>query len=458
MGTEYKVVISKDRLSAELVLDLQQEGLSMTKSELVAVLKEEKVICGLKMDVLNQIAENPHSIQYPVVVAAGEPGKSGENAYLRNELDNKNFPDQKVFSFRSVVQIPSVRQGQLLATLIPAQNGIPGTDVLGNSIPVKPGRPLKVRAGNNVVFEAGKYYAACDGQVSITKSMIAVNPVFEVRGDLDLRTGNIDFVGNIVIKGNIPSGYEVKAGGDIWVDGLVEAASLHAEGNIVIKGGVAGALKGSLTAGGSVQANYLNQANVKASQDIIVKTSILHSKLTAGGNVDCKSGTIIGGMVSAGRDIQVKDLGNELFTKTELAVGWDPALEKAEIEMIKEIETAKANIKKLTEIEMKLAEIGRLAGKLTPEQQQLLGKQQTTRRKIESGLLEQMDELRLLHLEKQDRMNSCLFVYERVFPNTKVYFGKYALLTNQLYKNVKFLLDQSEISILPFVNSEKVHY
>lgn len=454
---EYEVKLSKDRVTAELVLNIQEVDIPCSVNDLMNILKEEKVLYGIKIDVLEQIAKDPKSVDYPVKVAAGVPKTDGIDSYLQNEIQNTSLPDQKIFNFRSVMHIPSVKQGQLLATMVPAFEGTPGKDVTGQLIPAKPGRPLKIKAGNNVLFESGKFYSMLDGQVSITNKSISVNPVFEVKGDLDLRTGNIDFVGNIIIRGNVPSGYELKAGGDIWVYGLVEAATLNAEGNIIIQGGVAGAMKGSITAGGNVQVNYLNQAIVKAGQDVNVKSSILHSKVTVGGNVDCKAGTIIGGIISAGRNIFVKDLGNELFTKTELAIGWNPLLEKTEIELIESIENSKGNIKKLTEIEGKLAGLSKHTGKLTDEQQQMISKQRATRMSFESSLLQMMDELKILQAEKQDRLNSSLFVVDKVYPNTKVYFGKYALLTNQIYRKVMFRLENSEISIHSYEVPEKVH-
>lgn len=455
MVNVFEVKLAKDRLRASLDLQDPEKMNLVTLNSLSDLLMENKITVGIKHDVLESIAANPYSITYPITVAEGKPAVNGADAYLRNEIREMNNADKEAFNFRVVLHIPSVTKGQLLATEIPAGEGINGLDVTGRQIPGRNGRPLKIKAGNNVFYKAGEFYSILDGKVSITNKSISVNPVFEVKGDLDLKTGNLDFVGNITINGNVPSGYELKAGGDIWVHGIVEAASLQAAGNIIIQGGVAGGMKGSITAGGNVLVNYLNQANVKAGQDVIVKTSILHSRVTAGGNVDCKTGTLIGGTVSAGRNIFVKGLGNELYTKTELAVGWDPMLEKSENEMIQTIENAKENIKKLTEIEVKLAEIVKQSGKFTEEQQRMISKQRATRQSIENSLLELTDELNILLFEKQDRLKSTLNVFDKVFPNTKVYFGKYAQVTNQVYKQVSFSLENSEIRILPLSKPEK---
>ncbi|HAQ06189.1 MAG TPA: hypothetical protein DCR24_01120 [Bacillus bacterium] len=447
---EFEVTLTKNRLTAEMLISSQGDEASCSVDDLLDLLKTEKVIFGIKMDVLEQIAKDPDSVDYPVEIAAGNQKIDGIDAYLQSEIKDLSLNDRGKFNFRFVMQIPSVKQGQLLATIIPAVKGTPGMDVTGKPITARDGRPIKIKTGNNVLYKSGQYFAITDGQVSITDKSISVNPVFEVKGDLDLKTGNIDFVGNITIKGNVPSGYELKAGGDIWVSGLVEAANLHAKGNIIVEGGITGGLKGSITAGGNVQANYLNQAIVKADQNIYVKSSILHSKVTAGGEIDCKTGTIIGGTLTAGRNIHVKGLGNELFTKTELAVGWDPLLEKMESETIKSIDMVKENINKLSEIELKLVEIGKHSGKLSAEQQQLIHKQRATRMNMENQLMELREELTLLQAEKTDRSYSSLFVYEKVFPNAKVFFGKYALMTNQNYQRVVFNLENSEVRIRPF--------
>lgn len=458
MVKAFEVKLTKDRLTAVLDLKEHEKIDLVSVDSLSELLMENHITVGVKQDVLESVASNPSSVKYPIAVAEGKPAVNGADAYLRNEINDMNHADKEAFNFRVVLHIPSVTNGQLLATEIPAGEGIDGLDVTGRQIRGRKGRPLRIKAGNNVLNKSGKFYSMIDGKVSITNTSISVNPVFEVKGDLDLKTGNIDFVGNITIRGNVPSGYELKAGGDIWVHGLVEASSLQAAGNIIILGGVAGGLKGSITAGGNVLVNYLNQANVKAGQDVIVKTSILHSRVTAGGNVDCRTGTLIGGTISAGRNIFVKGLGNELFTKTELAVGWDPTLEKSEMETIQSIENAKANIKKLTEIEVKITDIVKQTGKLTDEQQRMISKQRATRQSIENSLLELSDELHVLQAEKQDRLNSTLMIFDRVFPNTKVYFGKYAQVTNQVYKQVRFSLDNSEISIHPLAEAEKVNH
>lgn len=447
MGYMFEVKLANDRMEAILDLREQENGQTSEEINLAEVLQSNHIISGINSALIEKISRDPLSVSYPIVIAKGKKQINGTDGYLRNELSESKTDAKEKFNFRNVLDIKSVTAGQLLATAVPAQAGTDGQDVTGRMVRAKPGKPLTIKAGNNVRFESGQFFSEQDGQLSITSKAISVNPVFHVNGDLDLRTGNIHFVGNITVKGNIPSGYELIAGGDIKVTGLVEGATLRADGNIIIDGGVTGAMKGGITAGGSVQANYLNQATVIAGHDVHIKTSILHSKVSTGNDINCHQGTIIGGTLTAGRNVHVRELGNELFAKTELAIGWDPALEKKTKEIYEAINQESGTLAKLNEIESKLLELIKSSGKLTQEKQEVILKQRATRNSVESRLLELKEELSILEAEKHDRLDSSLFVYEIVHPNTKVYFGKYAYATNTAHQRVKFSIDNSEIRI-----------
>ncbi len=71
-------------------------------------------------------------------------------------------------------------------------------------------------------------YANVNGQVSIIDNRIHVLDVYEVNESISMKIGNIDFPGKIVIRGDVPTGFTIKAEGDISIFGLVEAATIIA--------------------------------------------------------------------------------------------------------------------------------------------------------------------------------------------------------------------------------------
>ena len=173
---------------------------------------------------------------------------------------------------------------------MPAKPGIPGTAVTGNEIPPKDGKEAHFKIGKNIVVNAEKtaMYSAIDGLVTKTeKEKINVFPVYEVNGDVDYNVGNIDFVGTVVIRGNILTGFRVKASGDIRVTGGIEGAEVESDGSIEISGGIIGSNKGYVKAGHNVRCSFIQEGNVLAGEDIIVSQSIMHSNVRAGRNVKC---------------------------------------------------------------------------------------------------------------------------------------------------------------------------
>lgn len=450
MEEHFRISISKDRMSATLdsLINFDKE-FSVSVDNLKTFLKKEKIMYGIKEDIVGKICEKPYAISFPITIAEGSPAKDGVDAYLVNEVRTDKTESREKFNFRNVLKIPSVKSGQLLASIIPPTPGTDGTDVSGRKIPAKNGKQLKIRPGKNVILNGVNFYSTSDGQLSLTNRMISVNPVFEVNGDIDLKTGNIEFIGNVEIRGNVPSGYEIKSGGDIKIHGLVEGASIQAEGNIIISGGVTAGNKGMITAGGNIQATYLNQANVKAGQDVIVATSVLHSRVEAGGSIYCNKALVIGGVLFASGNLYMKDVGNRLFTRTELRAGVDTTLAEKEQALQNQKRMIEENISKLSDIEHKILQIGKATGKLSEEQKAIIIKQQKTKNQLLGQLENIEEELELIESEKQDKQDSSIYIYNIIYPNSSIQYGKYTRQIQKEHSNVRFHFSNGEIVFEP---------
>lgn len=435
-------------MSAELVLKAPlEEDVLVTKADLQRLLKNKKVVYGIDEGKLLRIAQDPHGVSYPVIIAQGTPAQAGHDAYLVNEIKQKDKREK--FHFRNVITIPSVKNGQLLASVIPATPGTNGTDVTGKILKAKPGRPLRTRPGKNVIFHLEQFFATTDGQVSITERAIHVNPVYEVRGDLDMKTGNIDFIGNVVIHGNVPTGYTIKAGGDIKIFGLVEGASLQANGSIYISGGITAEGRGQVVAQSNVQAAYLNQAHVIAGGDIFITRSVMHSKIEAKGSICCEQGLIIGGEIKSHSHIIAKEIGNHLFTKTCLLIV-DTSIAEKEHSLKKKINELKENINKLKMIVEKVERL-KQAVSLSAEQERLLTKQKSAIKQLKEQLAEQEDELHDVEFLKKEKETPTICVQQIMFPNTHMRFGKYAKVIRKEHRNVKFWYDEGEIHFTSYI-------
>ena len=76
-----------------------------------------------------------------------------------------------------------------------------------------------------------------------------MEPVYTIEGDVNLKTGNVLFLGTVFVKGNVEDGFSVKAAGNIEIMGSVGKCLLDAEGDIIVHQGIAGKTEGRVRAG-----------------------------------------------------------------------------------------------------------------------------------------------------------------------------------------------------------------
>lgn len=79
---------------------------------------------------------------------------------------------------------------------------------------------------------------------------------------MDNSTGNIDYPGNVTVRGNVKGGFSIIAKGDIVVEGVVEDALIQAGGQIIVKRGIHGMTKGILRAQGNVICKFIENATI----------------------------------------------------------------------------------------------------------------------------------------------------------------------------------------------------
>lgn len=451
----FEVAVSDDQLQAVLKQHSPlPEGI--TENELISFLKECGVSYGILRDTVSQIAAGNKEL--PAVVAEGKPPVNGEDAYIHSILDDirretdrcdEHDPDGDV-DLKKVIDIPSVEAGTTVGRKVERTEAVNGMTIQGEEIPAKPGRDIKLRPGKNTRVEGIEIIATTDGQVSVEPKVIHVFPVFEVNGDLDLKTGNIDFIGNVNIRGNVPSGFEVKSRGDIRIHGTVESANLSACGSIYIHQGVVAQGTGLIQAGGDLHTSFLNQANIEAGGDVHVTKSILQSQIEARGYVFCKQGrgNIVGGSVSAGKGIDVNEAGNHMSTPTTFYLGISEKAVAAEKKYKAQLSDAQETTQKLAVLLKKLLEKEHSAGLSTKEKITKL-RIKNSLQEANNLLSEAKDELMDLHDTFENQYNAQIRINKTIYPNSHLHFGKYQRKIVTKYDHVSFKIDRCEIKFEP---------
>lgn len=454
-----ELVLSPDRMQADLIIHSDTEHIVITESEIRQFLKSQNIVFGMLDHVIGQICTDPKRyVNQPQQIADGMPPVQGADgriefvfqSLLNDEPKPKEMDDGRV-DYYNIVSIPNVARGQLLARKVAPTKGTDGCDVTGMVIVAKQGKEVLIKQGKNVVLNEDRtlLYAAIDGQVSFSDDKkINVFPVFEVNGDMDFSVGNIDFVGTVVVRGNVPTGFRIKAAGDIRILGSVEGAELEATGTIEIKSGIVAQDKGSVIAGNNIKTSFIQNGNVSATGDVIVSQSIMFSQVRAGKSIICRGakGFIIGGTLQAGEKIVARVFGNASATPTILEVGAKPELRNELTTIQREMQTLYENMKKADQGLNVLNQLLQTTGELSPEKRAMQIKLTNTRLTLEKEI-KKMDGRRQ-EIEKLIEGDSpaSVEILSIMYPGIKLVFGRLVRFIKQEFSHTRFIAIDGEIS------------
>ncbi|WP_018750941.1 FapA family protein [Paenibacillus sanguinis] len=457
------VTLNDDKTVAYLQFAKKEDNFSCTADQLLRFLQGEGIKHGIQDDIIRRLSANPREYFFSKTpIAIGQEPLDGEDGMIRYAVaiddDNRHKPaenDEGTVDLKDVTRLNNIRKGQIIAELVPPVQGRNGTAVTGEVIACREGKPAYLKVGKNVVMnpEQTALYAAIDGLVTRTdKGNLNVFPVYEINGDVDYSSGNIDFVGTVVVRGNVLTGFRITAAGDIRVVGGVEGAELFADGSIEISGGIIGYNKGLVKAGQNVKSSFIQDGNVQAGEDVIVSQSIMHSNIRAGRDIICSGakGLIVGGNLQAGEKVVARIIGNPMSTTTTIEVGVLPELRNELQELRQQLKEQMANLDKT---EKALTLLNQLAsmGRLTPDKVEMRSKLNMTK-KASTQEMNLMKE-RMLSIEKEleDTGKARVDVFKTIYGGSKIVIGRYTKYIKDPISRMSFYYSEGDISMSAYV-------
>jgi uncharacterized protein len=457
------ITLSDDKGIAYLQFSKRDENFACTVEDVEGFLHSHNIRYGLQHDVIKRLSSHPEEYFFnKVSIAVGDTAVNGTDGQvvMAVELDDDanrkplEMADGKV-DYKDLNRLSNVRKGQLVASIIPPKPGTPGKTVTGEEIPFKPGKEARFKVGKNVLVDNSQtlMYAAIDGLVTLTdKNKINVFPVYEINGDVDYSIGNIDFVGTVVIRGNVLTGFTVKSDGDIRVVGGVEGAELISGGSIEITGGIIGYNKGHVTAGGNVKVSFIQEGNVMAGQDVIVSQSIMHSNIRAGRDVICSGtkGLIVGGVIQAGEKVSARTIGNTMSTATSIEVGVLPELRNEMNELRNQLRLLMENADKTNKALYLLNQLA-TNGQLSPDKVALRVKLNAT--KQSQSREESAVKSRVLEIERllEDTGKAKVEAVKTIYGGAKIVIGRYTRFVKDPAERVVFTYSEGDINMSPYI-------
>ncbi|MFA9375387.1 MAG: DUF342 domain-containing protein [Lachnotalea sp.] len=430
------------------------KGTCIDYNDILSNISAKGIKVGVNKEVIEGFLKDKKYCQ-DYIIAQGIKITQGHDAQINYSFNTDLNVKPKVnkdgtVDFHHLDNIGHIHKGQVLATLIPEDVGKPGINVFGEIIKQPSYTKLKLRYGKNITCSEDKCVltSEVDGHASLVDAKVFVSNVFEVQ-DVDTSTGNIDFEGNVLVKGNVRSGFEIVTRGNIEVHGVVEGATLIAGGQIVLERGIQGMTKGMLKAGGNIITKFIENAHVEA--DGFVQTeSILHSTVAAKGEVivQGKKGFVTGGVVTSLTGVSACTIGSPMGTDTRIEVGIDPAMKEHQHALLKEIEEMQKKISMIDPVLSNFMKKISQGNKFNADQMSYAKKLSDEHKEIDEKIKEAQVQIDNINSALNLAHNARIKVSGKIYTDVKLTISDCVMYVREERDHCQFVKDQGEVKIL----------
>jgi len=211
-----------------------------TRDELLKELKDKNIVYGIDNKMLDDIKNMDK--RENVVVARGkepiEPIDDVLEVYFDTSTHKGFKSDQSGnVDFKSIGSITSVKKDDILAKRTVGKEGTIGINLFSQPI-----QPKKRKVKDMMVKSGCKFkdkdtiVSTMEGKPQVKGCIFQVNNVHEVLSDVDITTGDINFIGDVIINADVKEGMKVKSGNTIIIKGNAVRCSLWSEGDMQIIG------------------------------------------------------------------------------------------------------------------------------------------------------------------------------------------------------------------------------
>ncbi len=454
---QMEVSISSDRMLVFCRFHApSNQGKLMDEKEILGDLDFRNISYGIDTETIKKfLADRQYCTNY--IFAKGAPPVNGEDAWIEyffntdHNLRPKKNEDGSV-DYRELNTISRVEEGQLLAKLHPAVPGKDGIDVCGGPVHGRQEKSMKLDFSNNITLSEDKteIYSNVTGHASLVNGKVFVENVYDVPADVDNTTGNIVYDGNVTVKGNVKSGFSVRAKGDIVVEGVVEAAFLSAGGQIIVKRGINGMSKGRVEAKGNIICKFIENAIV-VSGGFIETGCILHSQVSSEADirVSGRKGFVSGGLIRAGNIIEAQTIGSAMGTITQIEVGASPAVKARYEELNESVAKIKQNMEKIRPVLVNFNERLQKKEAVSPERVQQVQSLAKNFKEAQQQLAVQKEELKDLYEKIQMTNNAKVKIKGTIYPGVTITISDMSKSIKSEHSCTRYVRERGEIVARP---------
>ena len=372
LDSTVSVIVDQSFMWAKVLVSKPQNGGKVpTPNEVRRILAQNGVTAHIDdealRDYLKDLLENKSAM-----IARAVPAVDGENGKVdymfEPSSDLKPAVDEEtgIVDYKELGKVRNIQKGTLIATIKYNTMGTSGSDVRGAEIKPLPGVPPKFSVGTGTILsnDQTKIYAAEDGNLRWERDRFVVDTVVNINGNVDASTGNIDFIGDVVIKGGIIEGYTVK-GKNVTVKNSVTNSTVEA----MLSMELGGAVNSTLICDGEIKTAFAESCDIRCKQQLSAQ-SLVNCSVVCEGEivVTGKKGVIIGGECISYGNVTANQVGSEGYAKTVINLGNTSVLMSKHQVLLDQFKTLSENYKKLKNLYEKLNDLKKVQD-LTREQE-----------------------------------------------------------------------------------------
>ncbi len=382
--------------------------------------REQAILAGI-----HDVARTKQMVR-DIVVAQGTVPQDGEDAKVRFHLSpdalNRPLPRRKGgslpdwFAFDPAQMVTA---GQEIATIVPAQPGIPGKTLTWplQPIPARPGKPASIGVGQNVqISDNGLSLCALhDGIAYLQNATLMVYALRRVTAPIT--GGEHAFpMGATLLAG--ACGARITAGDFAAIQGLAQTTTIRAFGDV-----------------------FLEQAancEIVAAGDVYVTGGLTNCLINTRRKVIAlDAAVIVGGTICAAGGVEAVTLGAADFTATEVQTGVDRYFEVRQREIQEEMAACEANIVRISQTLKPFAALA-VHDNLPDDKRVLLQKLQAQKRTQETRLRELHSERRTQAILAKEKLTAVVTVADTVHPGVWIGVGQAATQVESPMQAMRF--------------------
>lgn len=347
LDAQPRIFTIKNQLAAWLLIyPPVGHGGEISRDMLEQALEENGVAFGVDEALIDRLPDDGDRYFHLFLAAEGTPPIHGKDGYVIDHYPRKKKRELTVdesgqVDYAELNIVNNADEGDVICQIVEPVEGVDGRTVFDEELPAREGKKAVVPKGRNTELseDGSALIATKPGHVEFDGRNFQVKPVMDIGKNVDYSTGNISFLGDIHIHGDVCSGFTVRAMGSITVDGVVEASTIEAGGDLVVVKGVKGNGQAVVKACGSMYAKYLESSIVCVKEKLQTDCIINCSVYSDGQILACSGrGIIIGGKIRAAGEVKANIIGSKSECLTSIILGGHPSDDFDYESLIREIQ------------------------------------------------------------------------------------------------------------------------